>query len=172
MLSRLPALTLAVLAGLAACARDPSSPAPVTSVVSIVPDGGAAGVDPTAPIVITFSHPMAMGMEAYAALHQSDVTGPAVAGTWTWSADQITLSFSPAQPLMPATGYALHLGGGMHDAVGGDLDYQQCVSQHGGQWVTGAMMGGGGMIGDATMMGPGWRHANGSYGMVFTFTTA
>lgn len=28
------------------------------------------------------------------------------------------------------------------------------------------MMGAGG-----TMMGPGWRHANGSYGMIFEFTT-
>lgn|SRR5574341_52662 len=168
---RLPALTLAALAGFTACGRDPASPT-LASIVSLVPSGGATGVDPSAPIVITFSHSMAMGMEAYAALHQGDVTGPEVPGTWTWSADRMTLTFTAAQPLMSGTGYAVHLGGGMHDATGGDLDYQHCVSQHDGLWVTGAMMGGGGMMGDSTMMGPGWRHANGSYGMVFTFTTA
>jgi hypothetical protein len=56
----------------------------------------------------------------------------------------------------------------MRDRMGSALDYEQCVGQHGGQWATGGMMG----MGDSSMMGSGWRHANGSYGMVFTFTTA
>jgi len=45
----------------------------------------------------------------------------------------------------------------------------------GGHWVTQQMLGdwGGGMMGGmGSMMGPGWQHHNGTYGMVFTFTTA
>ena len=65
--------------------------------------------------------------------------------------------------------------------MGGGLDYHQCIAQHDGQWATAAIVGhgpgpgpgmGGGMVGDSSMMGPGWRHPNGTYGMVFTFTTA
>jgi len=38
----------------------------------------------------------------------------------------------------------------------------------------GSMMGGmsGMMGGTSNMMGAGWQHANGTYGMVFLFTTA
>jgi hypothetical protein len=36
----------------------------------------------------------------------------------------------------------------------------------GGQWATGGMMGG-----QTGMMGTGWHNSNGSYGMVFGFTT-
>jgi hypothetical protein len=57
--------------------------------------------------------------------------------------------------------------------MGGGLDYEQCIARHDGQWATGAMMGYGPAPGlGGGMMGPGWRHANGTYGMVFTFTTA
>ncbi|HUC40086.1 MAG TPA: hypothetical protein VMR92_04575 [Gemmatimonadales bacterium] len=44
------------------------------------------------------------------------------------------------------------------------------MRQHGGEWATREMMGGGMMGGD--MMGSGWRHPNGTYGMVFAFATA
>ncbi len=59
----------------------------------------------------------------------------------------------------------------MRDASGRPIDYGPCLSQYGGQWATSGMMDGG-MMGDGSMMGPGWRAANGTYGMVFTFTTA
>jgi hypothetical protein len=139
-------------------------------VVSIVPSGGATGVDPNAPIVVIFSHPMQPGMEQYAALHEGDVTGAVVVGTWAWSDDRTTLTFTSAQPLKLQTQYTLHLGGGMRAADGGFVDYGPCAAQYGGQWATQGMMGGGMMGGD--MMGSGWRHPNGTYGMVFTFTTA
>jgi hypothetical protein len=46
----------------------------------------------------------------------------------------------------------------------------------GGQWATQSMMTGGMGMGSGSMgshMGTGWQHPdNGSYGMVFTFTTA
>lgn len=179
-MTRALALTVAAALAATACMHDTTAPAPSVSIVSLVPAGGATDVDPGAPVVIAFSGPMGMGMEAYVALHQGDVTGPVVSGTWTWSPDRMMLTFTPAMPLDSATTYALHMGGGMHDSTGGSVDYQQCASQYDGQWVTATMMGGGmigggmmggGMMGDSTMMGPGWSGGNGTYGMVFTFTT-
>jgi len=158
---------------LGGCSEDPIAPALTARVISVVPSGGATGVGPNAPIVVTFSHPMQPGMEQYAALHEGDVTGPVVAGAWAWSGDRATLTFTPAQLLKSQTQYRLHLGGGMRATDGGFVDWGSCVGQHGGQWATQQMMGGGGMMGgDSTMMGPGWRAGNGTYGMVFTFTTA
>ncbi len=165
-------LVAAALA-LSACG-DPTAPALTARVLSVVPAGGATGVDPNAPIVVTFSHPMQPGMEQYVALHEGDVNGPVVAGMWTWSDDRSALTFTPAQPLQAQTQYTLHLGGGMRATDGGFVDYGPCVGQYGGQWATQQMMGGGGgggMMGGG-MMGTGWRHPNGTYGMVFTFATA
>lgn len=162
-------LSLVPLA-LGACGGDPTAPALTARVVSIVPSGGAWGVDRNAPIVVTFSHPMRSGMEQYAALHAGAATGPVVAGTWAWSGDRTTLTFSPAQPLESQTQYTLHLGGGMRATDGGFVDYGPCLGQYGGQWVTQQMMGGGMMGGG--MLGSGWRHPNGTFGMVFGFTTA
>lgn len=139
--------------------------------VSVVPSGGATNVNPNALIVVTFDHPMRPGMEAYAALHEGDVTGPVVAGAWTWSEGRVTLVFTPDQPLKSATPYTLHLGGGMRAMDGGYVDYGPCADQFGGQWTGGGMTGGGGMMGGG-MMNSGWRHPNGTYGMTFTFTTA
>jgi hypothetical protein len=163
-------LSLAPLA-LLACSGDPTAPALTARVVSVVPSGGATGVDANAPIVVTFSHAMRSGMEQYVALHEGDVTGPVVLGTWAWSDDRTTLTFTSPAPLKAQTQYTLHLGGGMRAADGGFVDYGSCVEQHSGQWVTQEMMGGG-MMGGGNMMGSGWRHPNGTYGMVFTFTTA
>ena len=164
-----------------ACADGPTTSAVTARIVALVPTGGSTGVDPAAPIVITFSHPMPPGMEQYVALHEGGLDGPVVPMTCTWSPDQTILTCSPQAPLAPATRYSLHLGGAMRDQMGGGLDYEQCIAQHDGQWATAAMMGhgpgtgpgmDGGMMGDSSTMGPGWRHANGSYGMAFTFTTA
>ena len=171
-------LAAAALAA-AACGDGPTAPDVTARIVALVPTGGATGVDPAAPIVITFSHAMRSGTEQYVALHEGGLDGPVVPMTCTWSGDRSTLTCTPQARLSSATHDTLHLGGGMRDGTGGGLDYQQCIAQHDGQWATAAMMGhgpglgmGGGMMGDSTMMGPGWRHANGSYGMMFTFTTA
>lgn len=167
-------LVSAALVAIGGCQAQPSAPADLTdatSVASIVPPGGSIAVDPNAPIVITFTRPMQSGVEMYVALHEGDVTGPGVRGTRTWSDDRRRLTFTPGEPLKPQTRYTLHLGGGMRDADGGLVTLEPCAARHGGQWATGQMMSGR-MMGERDMMGPGWRHHDGSYGMMFPFTTA
>jgi hypothetical protein len=160
------------IATLAAGCHQSFAPEGDTTVLSVVPAGGTTSVDPNGPIVVEFSHAMRMGMEQYVALHEGDVTGPVVPGTWSWSSDGLTLTFTLATPLKAQTQYTLHLGGGVMDANGNLLNYEHCTSLHGGQWATQSMMGGSMMGGSYGMMGSGWQHANGTYGMVFSFTTA
>lgn len=140
--------------------------------LSTSPVGGATGVASTAPITFRFSHAMAAGMEQYVDLHVGDLSGPEVAMSCAFSGDRTLLTCLPGSPLAPRTTYAVHLGGGMTSAGGTPLDYTSQGPGMGGQWIMGGMMTGshGGM--SWGMMGNGWRNANGSYGMVFTFTTA
>jgi Big-like domain-containing protein len=161
----------ALALGVVACSKSPTSPASRTVVASVVPAGGSVAVPTGSPVMVTFSNPMQMGMQTYAALHMGSVSGPVVAGTWMWSGDRTRLTFTPTMPLQPHTAYTLHMGGGMLDAGGAPVDYQPCVDRMGGAWATPTMMGGG-MMGDSGMMGPGWRGPNGMYGMTFPFTTA
>lgn len=147
-----------------------------TALLSVQPAGGTVGVEVGTDVVVRFDHAIAEGMERYASLHEGSVVGPEVPGAWTRSADGATLTFSPAAPLKPATTYVIHLGGGMMDEDGEGVDLGMHGLDMGGQWATGSMMTGGmgsGMTGSATHMGAGWQHpSNGSYGMVFAFTTA
>jgi hypothetical protein len=147
------------------------SAVPTTELVSVMPSGGSTGVSATGPMVMTFSRPMMAGMEQYVDLHEGDASGPLVAITCTWSADRRTVTCSPGQPLPPNAPYTLHVGGDMMDADDHPVDMTQHQSQTGGQWLMPGMMGG--MHAGAPMsgMGAAWRGANGSYGMVFTFTT-
>lgn len=174
MLRRLAGV-IALVAGataLGACGGEgPSAPSDLTALAAVTPAGGTIDVSTAGPVTITFSHAMMAGMELYAALHEGDVAGPVVAGTWAWSADHEVLTFTPSSPLEAKTRYTIHIGGGMRDANGRTVDMDP--GRHmGGAWATRGMMGGGGMMGGAgSMMGPGWQHANGTYGMVFGFTT-
>jgi len=116
--------------------------------------------------MLTFNHPMMSGMEQYLALHVGTVTGPSVPMSCTWLDDRQTLSCHPGQSLASATPYTIHMGGGMMDADGQRVGMESYGMAMGGQWATGGMMGG-----QSGMMGSGWMHSNGSYGMVFGFTT-
>ena len=135
-------------------------------------------MDPNGPIEVRFDHPMISGTEGYALLHLGDVTGPAVAGTWGLSPGRTALTFTPDSPLQRGTRYTNHLGGGMIDEGGRPIDWETHAPHMGGQWATETMLGSGmgpgmgmgGAVG-AGHMGTGWTHANGSYGMTFTFTT-
>lgn len=71
------------------------------------------------------------------------------------------------------------MGGAMTAASGRQVGFEEHGPHMGGRMATPEMMGagmsggtmGGGMTSGSTMMGPGWRHSDGTYGMVFTFTT-
>ncbi|HVX39371.1 MAG TPA: Ig-like domain-containing protein [Gemmatimonadaceae bacterium] len=184
MLSRILAAGLFTAALAAACAGSSTSPAsaPATPpsgdaavVLNVVPAARATGVDPKAPIVITFNHAMFSGMEMLVLLHETSVTGPTVPGTGTWSADRTTLTFTPTQPLQSNTTYVLHLSPNLKDASGNPISFAACAQRLGGQSPSG--LGFGGMMGGGMgpgMMGNGWQAGTGQwgYGMIFTFTTA
>lgn len=148
------------------------------ALLSVQPSPGGTDVAVGSSVVVTFDHAIAAGMEEYAALHEGDVTGPEVPGAWLVSDDPTTLTFTPDEPLKPTTTYVIHLGGGMMDDHGNLVDLEHHGLAMGGQWATEPMMTGGmgsGMMGGGHTgehMGDGWQDpANGSYGMVFVFTT-
>jgi len=143
-----------------------------TAFMSVSPVGGAAGMAVGSPITFRFSGAMGGGMEQYVDLHMGDLSGAEVAMTCAWSSDRTLLTCTPGSALAARTTYAIHLGGGMMSAAGMAVDYTTYGPGMGGQWIMGGMMTGthGGMTWGT--MGSGWHNANGSYGMVFTFTTA
>ena len=176
------ALTAVTATFLAACSDGATAPEVaenVTALLSVEPAAGSVAVSVDATVVVTFDHPIAEGMEEYADLHEGTVAGPIVPGEWTRSADGLTLSFAPEAPLKPSTTYVIHVGGDMMDEDGHLVDLGIHGHDMGGEWATPSMMGGGAGMGmgmggqTGSHMGTGWQHpTNGSYGMVFTFTTA
>jgi hypothetical protein len=142
-----------------------------TAFMSMSPAGGATGVAANSPITFRFSGAMGAGMEQYMDLHVGDLSGPEVPMSCAWSGDRTQATCTPTSPLAARTMYTIHLGGGMTSASGVAVDCTPGLGM-GGQWVMGGMMTGnhGGMAWG--MMGNGWRNANGSYGMMFSFTTA
>lgn len=164
-----------------ACSEDATAPRGEEPAVllSVQPSPGSTDVTVGSSVVVTFDHAIAAGMGEYAALDEGDVTGPEVPGAWHLSDDGTTLTFTPDGPLKAATTYVIHVGGGMMDDNGHLVDLEHHGLAMGGQWATESMMTGGmgsGMMGGGHTgehMGDGWQHpANGSYGMVFVFTTA
>jgi hypothetical protein len=142
------------------------------ALVSVDPPGGATGVPVTTSILFRFGTAMGSGMEDLVDLHMGDLTGPVVPMSCGWSADRTTLTCTPTSPLEPGRLYATHVGGSMTDENGQDVDLTQRGTGMGGWWVMGGMMGGFHAGDPWNGMGSGWRHSNGSYGMVFSFTTA
>jgi hypothetical protein len=163
---------LVILAvGAGACSENPVSPDGDTQLALVVPAGGSIGVDPGGNVTVDFSHSLMAGMEEYMVVHEGDVTGPLVPGSWSWSGNRTHAVWTPASFLKANTTYMLHLGGGMLDGEGHEVGFSQHGSGMGGQWATAAMMGNGMAGSTGSMMGTGWRHADGTYGMVFRFTT-
>lgn len=166
----------------AGCSDNPAAVGETAVLLSVIPSGGDTGVDPNTTLTLQFSYAMQMDMETFVALHEgAGVAGPLVDGTWEWSADRMHLTFTPSMPLDAQTSYTVHLGGGMMDADGHVVDLELHGHDMGGDTVTQQMMDdrimqGGGMMGGPTgddMMGPGWQHPeDGTFGMIFSFTTA
>lgn len=159
-------LPAAVVLFTAGCSSSMMDSELATQLMSVSPPGGAIAVPPGSSIVLIFDRAMMAGMEQYVALHRGGVTGPSIPITCAWSDGQRTLTCQPGQPLTAATRYTIHLGGGMMSADGRPVGMERYGMGMGGQWATGGMMGN-----QTGMMGSGWMHANGSYGMVFEFTT-
>ena len=158
----------------------PTAPDLATSetllVRNVIPASGATNVDRAAPITISFSSGMMTAMEKLVVLHEGSVTGPAVAGTATWSTDRTTLTFTPANPLKSNTVYVLHLSPNLLDSKGDTVNFAACATALGGNSVPSSMMKGtSGMMGGGNgMMGSGWQPGSGTwgYGMTLTFTRA
>ncbi len=161
---------------LGACSDESTEPLDVeTALLDVIPPGGATNVDPNAPIVLEFDRRIGWGMEEYAVLHEGGINGPVVPGTWVLSDDRMTLTFTQDAPLMAATDYVIHLGGGLMDYNNRHLNLERHGFGLGGEWCTGEQlgpMGPGGPTGGHHHQGSGWQHPNGTYGMIFTFTTA
>lgn len=158
--------------GVTACGDGTTALEPDTALLSVAPAGGSSGVAVNEPVVVRFDHPMHEHATDLAAVHEGDVKGPVVSGTWTMEENGTVMRFVPDEQWSAATTYTVHLGGGMRDAGGHMVDFESHGTSMGGMWADGGMMGGGMMGGDHPHMGGGWEHANGSYGMTFAFTTA
>lgn len=157
-----------MLAGVAACSTDMMLRDGDAVIVEAVRPANGAVAATTTLVSITFSHAMMQGMESRIVLHEGSVTGSAVNGSAVWSADRRTLTFTPSAALKAAMTYVLHLAPGLRSTDGVYVDHGSC-SGMGGRSVSAGMMGSGGM--GTGMMGDGWQAINGTYGMIFTFTT-
>ena len=158
-------LVFAAGLGMIACQGDTTGTAGDSQLAAVSPTGGATGVTVTSKVTIEFTHAMMSGMEQYAALHEGSVTGAVVGGSWTWAADQRTLTFAPTSPLKSQTAYTIHVGGAMRDAQNHMVGLGNGMGM-GGQWANGGMMGN-----NSSMMGAGWLMPDGNYGMLFSFRT-
>ena len=139
-------LVVALVLGATACEDNDTTSPPTTeetALLSVIPQGGTTGVDPNGPLTIVFSHAMQAGMEDYADVHEGDVEGPLVEGSWSWNGDLTELTFAPAVPLKSLTQYVIHVGGGMLDEDGNPINYGQHGFGMGGQWMTQQMHQGG-----------------------------
>ena len=179
--------TLSILAttlAIGACTKGAMSPTDAAStsfagapaLAGLTPAAGTTGVDPARPITINFTMSMMTGMEMLVIVHEGSVTGLQVAGTSVWSTDRTTLTFTPAAPLKAKTTYVVHFSPSLQGTNGKTIN-MGVGSAMGGQMVTGGMMGsfGAGMMNGQWapgMMGAGWKASDGTFGMMFTFTTA
>ena len=176
----LAVIMIASSLALGACSSSSSSPtspdATAPAALGVLPAALATGVSPTTPIVITFNMSMMSGMETLVVLHEGSVTGTQVTGASTWSADRTVLTFAPATALKAKMTYVVHLSPSLTGTNGRMIDLSQCT-RIGGQSVSGGMMGAGsaGMMSGTWgpgMMGAGWQATDGTFGMLFSFTTA
>jgi hypothetical protein len=162
-------LAATAMLGVAGCGgSDTTAVEAETALVSVVPEAGTSDVATDATIEVTFDGPMHDHAADYADLHVGDVSGPRVEGEWSMESGGKVLRFTPHEPLTPGTQHTVHLGGGMMDAAGHAVDMETHGTSMGGMWADSGMMG----DGMGAHMGAGWQHANGTHGMVFTFTTA
>ena len=173
VLSTATAVILAACGGESGIPTEPMGPGQMvsTACMSVSPGGGAVGVPVGTSLTFQWSAPIGAGMEQFIDLHISDLGGPVVPMSCGSQTDRTSLVCTPSEPLLHGTRYMIHVAGGMVDANGRIVDMDQNGPGSGGQWITGGVMGGSHAGTGWGLMGAGWRHPNGSYGMAFTFTT-
>jgi hypothetical protein len=166
-----PGIALLGLLGAACASGVPTdSDTPAVVLLAVSPEGGMTGVNAGMGLSVRFSGPMRDGMERFVDLHRGSVAGPVLAMSCTWSDGSTQLRCTPGSPLEHQTMYVLHLGGHMLATNGHPVDLNPGTHM-GGTMANAGMMGSshqGDMMGG---MGPGWRHDDGTYGMIFPFTT-
>lgn len=106
-------VALVVVGG--SCSEGPAEPPDGAALISVLPEGGEAGVDTVGPVSVSFDAPLLEGMEAGVALHRGDVAGPTVEGVWSFSHERTTLVFTPEGPLEADERYTVHVRAGMRD---------------------------------------------------------
>ena len=153
-----------------------SADATAPTALSVLPAASSTGVSATTPIVLTFNMSMMSGMEMLVVVHEGSVTGTQVTGTSSWSTDRRVLTIMPATALKAKTTYVVHLSPSLQGMNGKAIDLAQRATI-GGTLVSGSMMGAGtaGMMNGTWgpgMMGAGWQSTDGTFGMLFSFTTA
>ena len=164
---------------LGACASgtNPSTSPAVDAplLLNIAPANQAAGVSPAGVITLTFNMAMMQGTEMLVVVHEGSVSGAQVSGSSVWSTDRSTMAFTPASALKARTTYVVHLSPSLLGANGKMINMAGGMMTA-GRSVTGNMMGSTGSMMNGQwgpgMSGAGWQAATGTYGMIFTFTTA
>lgn len=126
------ALLLALAGSLAVLSQAQAQP----TIVSTVPANFATGVSPTAPVVITFSAAMDTSATTATFIDPSNPLTP-LPTTDTWSADQKTLTCTPAPPFPSPSKMIVWTVDGQ-DALGNSLQ-----GNNGGFFTTGTSGGGG-----------------------------
>lgn len=146
------------------------APGGAALLLAVAPAGGSVAVPTGTSVTLRFSEAMASDMEQYVDLHEGSLAGAVLPMGCHWSADRTTLTCTPRAPLPPRTPHVIHVGGGMTTRDGRPVGCDPYAPGMGGQW---AMPPGTGPHGGMPpgMMGPGWRHPNGGYGMQFAFVT-
>jgi len=89
----------------------------VPQVQQSTPANGSKDVDPEAPIVVQFSEPMDRA-SVESAFGLALEGGAEVAGTFNWSADSKTVTFTPTEPLDKGKTYHVTVGPGAEDQAG------------------------------------------------------
>lgn len=135
---------------------DPSIPASIR-LVGILPRDSVA-VDSIARVQVTFSGPLASGMEDYIDVHEGSITGPVVSLNCSQTGTGAIVNCSPRPPFAweAGTEYWVHVGGSLKGRNGGAVDLTSIGTALGGRIVTTEELGAGAHPAATDSLGGGW----------------
>lgn len=88
------------------------------SITTVSPANGATNVQPTVPVVVTFSKPMDKNSINTTTLKLTDLIGTTIPGVITWNAEATIASFYPADAFKQETGYRVTIASTVKDLQG------------------------------------------------------